>query len=463
MRDMNRIALANISFLRKPSSYFNSASIGLEVKHKEKRSTHGFDWDEAVNVVQQKFGKLIGKPSQTISVFHNTTAGVQRILLRLTQLFGSSNPTLLMTDLEYPGIVSAVDETWPGRVVMAEVADCIWNGRPSAVTNRLKGSILISRPSVVYLSHISRATGYRIDEAIVDFIRENLPKTVIILDGAQACGNIHVENDLLSKIDFYVTSGHKWLCGIPTLGLVYSEEKWSVHDPAQSYSMTRVPTGTGSKHVILSLQTALQDFNGELTNQTARKRMNAVETHNAALAKLFCKEIKRKKLGHPLGLLSESHRNDGSETQKWKWNGIATIVFDSPEVAAEVIQMHPKPLFTQLSDESWRDSLGESLKARRYFLDPDAKDKFVLKQANFTQAYVPKLEGYPTRFCFHYYHSLAHVKALIAKIERAHVRVISRVKARSRITLREPRARFKQPQSGHQKPTSNQRQHPKNL
>ena len=195
-------------------------------------------------MVRQKFGKLIGQPSHTVCVFHNTTAGVQRILLRLSHLLGRSDATLLLTDLEYPGIVSAVDETWTGKVVMAQVAPLIWRGEADRITQKIEQSILLSRPSVVYFSHVARATGYRIEEGLVGFIRRIMPRSVIVFDGAQACGNIHIGDDLLPNIDFYLTSGHKWLCGQQTLGLVYAHESWGLKDPAQSYSMTRVSTGS---------------------------------------------------------------------------------------------------------------------------------------------------------------------------------------------------------------------------
>lgn len=428
---------SSLEFEKCSSCYFNSASIGLEVKTHPKPTqpdsnkcplcdvdpaSNGpeekaqervgqeeeFDWDEAVSVVQHKFGKLIGKPSQTISVFHNTTAGVQRILLRLSQLFGSSEPTLLLSDLEYPGIVSAVDEMWPGRLIMVQVADSVWKGQAERITNKLMNAIVVTRPSVVYLSHIARSTGYRIDEQIVDFVRSAMPSTIIILDGAQACGNIHIDSTLLSKVDFYVTSGHKWLCGTPTLGLVYSEEKWQIHDPAQSYSMTRVPTGTGSKSVILSLQKALCDFNGESTGQSARARMNLIEEHNAELAKDFCRKVKSKGLGKPL--------NDPKS--RWKANGIATIVFDSPEIP--LLMERQKLPFTFFGDERWRDSMGGTVHHGRYFLNPDEKKKDrMFVDANFKQAYVPNIEGYAARFCFHYFHDLTDVNRLVSMIKKA--------------------------------------------
>lgn len=387
------------------SRYFDSAALGHPPTINYETDDQ-FNWDDAVKIVQQKFGKLLGQSTHTISVFHNTTAAVQRILLRLTQLLGRSDPTLLLTDLEYPGIVSAVDETWTGRVIMAQLADLVWSQEFSKVTTRIQEAILISRPSVIYISHIARVTGFHLAESIVDFIREYFPRTVIIIDGAQSCGNIYVEPHFVSKIDFYVASGHKWLCGKQTLGLVYSHEHWGTKDPAQSYSMTRGSTGTGSREVVQSLQQTLTDFNGELTGETARERMTDIQQHNAELSKYFCGEIVRKHLGRPVG-------TDDSNT--WRWNGISTVVFDSFEIIQRLKSCDWR--FTSLKDESWRDNVGADAPASRYFLNPDS-DR-IIRPANFKQTYVPLIEGYPARFCFHYYHGRKQLDDLIDAIQTA--------------------------------------------
>jgi len=103
-------SIAKLKF-KDAAYHFNSASLGITPKSSEdKQDRKGFVWDAAVGIVQQEFSKLLGQPTNTICVFHNTTAGVQRILLRLSHLLRASDATLLLTDFEYPGIVSAVED-----------------------------------------------------------------------------------------------------------------------------------------------------------------------------------------------------------------------------------------------------------------------------------------------------------------------------------------------------------------
>lgn len=355
-----------------------------------------------------------GAPSQ-ITFFHNTTAGVQRIFLRLSHLFGPAVPTLLTTDLEYPGIVSLVDENWNGRLIMTQIAELINTGQADLVTERLKRSILATRPSVVYLSHVGRANGYRIDEDIVHYIKEVNPSTVIIIDGAQACGNIYLDRGFLEEVDFYVTSGHKWLCAKATLGIVHAHENWKLKDPAQSYSKTQASTGTGNSSALLSLRRAVADFNGETTPQTPELRMRDIESHNRRLAEYFSSEMVRRCGLKSLGILNGEH------ARGWRCNGIVVVNLPSEEIVNE-LQKQPAAnfKFTVLTDENWRDKKvgGEPL-GGRYLLDCDASEaKHFFKQVDFQDKPIPGTGPYWSRFCFHYYHTKTDVDDLVEKIER---------------------------------------------
>jgi selenocysteine lyase/cysteine desulfurase len=47
-------------------------------------------------------------------------------------------------------------------------------------------------------------------------------RIMLVVDGAQAVGNISVGREVLSASDFYATSGHKWLLGKSSLGFLVS-------------------------------------------------------------------------------------------------------------------------------------------------------------------------------------------------------------------------------------------------
>jgi hypothetical protein len=138
--------------------------------------------------------------------------------------------------------------------------------------------------------------------------------------------------------------------------------------------------------------------------------MLRVESHNAALSKYFCSQIAKKRLGNPVGPVLNTEK----QLNGWRWNGISTVVFNSSGIEQKLRSL--RCTFTTLTDESWRDNTGAEPPAGRYFIDPDSD--LVVKSANFKETYVPIIEGYPARFCFHYFHSKKNVDNLVDLIER---------------------------------------------
>ena len=57
-----------------------------------------------------------------VSLFANTTSAFTRLLAQIERGYAGSRPTLLSTDLEYPGCIAAVDDSWGAPVVMAQLA-----------------------------------------------------------------------------------------------------------------------------------------------------------------------------------------------------------------------------------------------------------------------------------------------------------------------------------------------------
>ena len=305
--------IATLDFKKAPDIYFDVASIGVtsctanefavqlgpdptgELDRADplvpRRCTAS--WDNAVDSVRRSYGELLGVHKRNVSIFHNTTAAIQRVLIRLGRIPDASTATLLITDVEYPGVFAALEELWPGPVVVLRISDYLWASEApdtQEIVDVFAKAIRLIRPTVLYFSHVARTSGYVLPAAkIVEQVRAINPPTFIFVDGAQAIGNIFVPPSLLNEVDAYVTSGHKWLCGKTTLGLLYApqEDEWSFDDPAQSYSLQTNSSGSGILDVLLSIQKSLEDF----VVPTPHTRMLQIQEHNAALASLFEKEL----------------------------------------------------------------------------------------------------------------------------------------------------------------------------
>jgi selenocysteine lyase/cysteine desulfurase len=274
------------------SKYFDTASIGMQSE-----TTTAFvndrganvAWTRAVDTVRRKFGHFLRvEREQNIGIYYNTTAAIQRVLVRLSRLLPHGIGTLLVTDIEYPGVFAAVEELWRGPVAVLQLSKLIW--QPGGTTDELLlaafgRALRLVKPTVLYFSHIARTSGYTLPvDAIVSLVRQISPRTFVFVDGAQAVGNITVPAKLLEQVDAYVTSGHKWLCGMTTLGLLYARDApvWGFDDPAQSYSLKTLSSGSGVIDVLLSFQKALEDFGGKDGSRTLQ-----IELHNRGLAERF--------------------------------------------------------------------------------------------------------------------------------------------------------------------------------
>lgn len=396
--------------------YFKSAWIGLESSSAREAAESGSPpWDQTLDAVRERcaavFGARFGK--EQVTLFHNTTAGVHRVLSRLQHIIGQDSLTLLTTDLEYPGVIAALDENWQGRLVIAEVGHLIWEQQGSLVPLALQNAFMLAEPDVLYLSHVARATGYELPVgSLLSFARALNPRLVIVLDGAQAAGNILVDSQIVNEVDFYLTSGHKWLGGKPTLGVVLSAPEWMLSDPSQSYSRKFGSAGTGIAEALRSFLKALEEFVDPHGLEDPRKRQGRIAAHNTYLAGVFADRVR--------------HQEEIPGTAPHRpTNGIVTI----PDVPEGIVMslVHSGFEVSWLSTEPWRTVEGGQApgKQNRFLIRVDPRvDDVSIREARLRQTGVgpvfPPLGS--MRACFHLYHGEDDVVALATAFLAARAR-----------------------------------------
>lgn len=149
-----------------------------------------------------------------VLVTHGTSEGVAIALFGLDWQPGD---VLLTTDLEHPGIDSPV-AVLEERGVEIRRASIPPDASSDACIEAMRAN-LDSRVKVAALSHIMFTTGLRVPaEEIVAAAHE--VGALVLLDGAQTGG--HVAMDFAAMgVDFYATSGQKWLMGPTGSGAFY--------------------------------------------------------------------------------------------------------------------------------------------------------------------------------------------------------------------------------------------------
>jgi hypothetical protein len=205
-----------------------------------------------------------------LAIHSGTTRSIQRALVvaldKARKCTGSRHPTLLATDYEYPGIITAIDEIWDGPVFFARLKEGLASesGNIPALFAR---AVKLVRPDVIYISHVDRYTGFVFPWDVLSEIagKDDAPP-IVVIDGAQAAGNIDLRPHLLLRQKegphLYATSAHKFLCAQPTLGLLIAlrsdVREWDLDDKAVAYSLGQGSRGTGSIESMASLARSLR-------------------------------------------------------------------------------------------------------------------------------------------------------------------------------------------------------------
>ena len=147
-------------------------------------------------------------------ITHGTSEGVAIALFGLDWQPGD---VLLTTDLEHPGIDSPV-AVLEERGVEIRRAAVPPDASADACIEAFRSG-LDSRVRVAALSHIMFTTGLRVPAGEIVAAAHEVG-ALVLLDGAQTAG--HVAMDFAAMgVDFYATSGQKWLMGPTGSGAFY--------------------------------------------------------------------------------------------------------------------------------------------------------------------------------------------------------------------------------------------------
>lgn len=318
------------------------------------------DWERELDNARKTVARTVGFDAGAIEFFPNATECARRAVLRLAAHLKQRTATLLTSDLEFPGIIAMLDEHWPGPMYLAKVQDFIVQGRHAEVEDQLKREMLLTQPDVVYLSHVARASGFAVSTELLRWIQAWRRKTLVILDGSQAAGNIALDDDILRLrlAPFYFFSGHKWLLGKPTIGVLVAEERFALADPAQSYSRRHGSAGSGDIEALIGLTRMLDCL-------TSQKTLCETTEHTAKLSEQFVAQLKSAEIALP------------ADADGWRANGIVAIPV--AEAQAEALNRSAefeftpnqlvwpqKPRMSLLGPEKWRGREGWVSSIERY-------------------------------------------------------------------------------------------------
>ncbi len=177
-------------------------------------------------------GRVVGAPASRIALTANTTDGVNVVAWGLPWRPGDE---IVMAGLEHPGL------TVPLATVARRHGVRLRRVAPGGDLEAAVGAVAGPRTRLVALSHVSWATGERLDvEGAARAARA--AGALLLVDGAQAAGAMPVDAEALGA-DAYAFPAHKWLLGPEGLGAL-----WLSRGAIERLEITRGGFESGTAH-----------------------------------------------------------------------------------------------------------------------------------------------------------------------------------------------------------------------
>lgn len=235
---------------------------------------------------------------QRLALHQNTTSAVRSI----ADFVHVEGARAVLTDLEYPSVASVIaDRFGKENAAILSAHHAVWDGRlgaralASSVADEAIASAAIAPLVLVCVSHVAYRTGFIFDLTTLCSrigAASARDRIVILVDGAQAVGNITLMPSEREAIHFYAFSGHKWLLSQKTLGITLFNAGLIKRPAAEiagelarsrPFAYYRQPVSYLQETVEVaphfSLNASLRDF--RIVGQ------EAVEAHNTRLASIF--------------------------------------------------------------------------------------------------------------------------------------------------------------------------------
>ncbi len=229
--------------LLKDRTYLNTGTEGVlaepvlaeyqaAIARQEREGHAALGWRYAeLERAREAVARLLRAQPDTVAFTRNATDGHNIVLQGLRWRPGDE---LLISDQEHPALTHPAaylaDRGGPAVRVFTIAADA------QATLENVRAA-LSPRTRLIAFSHVSCESGIRLPAAeICQLAHERGARA--LLDGAQSLGAVPLDLPAIG-CDFFVSNGHKWLCGPKETGILYARP-----DRLESLTLRAVGAGT---------------------------------------------------------------------------------------------------------------------------------------------------------------------------------------------------------------------------
>ena len=234
-------------------------------------SFHGYGrLKDAMDSVRARAAAFLGCTLDEMVITRSTTEGINTVAQGLDL---SAGHRVLMSDQEHPGGYMAWKHLARRHgVIVDTIALPLDDHDPQSIVRRYAAAVT-PMTRVISVSHVLSSTGMRMPIRELSALARDRG-CLCVVDGAQAAGAIQVNVKELG-CHAYAASGHKWLMGPKSTGLLYlSAETTGVIDPMLLEDGRRVYVGsTGVRAIpeVIGLGAAIDSLTARGTRATESK------------------------------------------------------------------------------------------------------------------------------------------------------------------------------------------------
>ncbi len=233
--------------------------------------------------VRAPLARLIGCDVDELALTQNATVGMNLVAQGLDLERGDE---IVQTDQEHPGGRCGFEQrakrhgaVWKGVAIPNPPND------PAEIVARFRAAIT-TRTRVLAIPHQTSMLGLvlPVEELIAAGREQGHPRIFIVLDGAQAAGQVDVDVRRLG-CDAYFLSPHKWLLAPPGCGALYvrrerQQELWTTLCSTEWASLDKgayrfMQVGTGNRSLLEGLKAAVE-FRLSLGQERVSRRIRSL-------------------------------------------------------------------------------------------------------------------------------------------------------------------------------------------
>jgi selenocysteine lyase/cysteine desulfurase len=260
---------------------------------------------------------LLGVSPDSITRRDTASQAIEHALGELLDERRNEATLVLTTDAEHHSVRSLLEDRlkpmYQFNLEVVPVQSLLWSkASTKEAVSTLLDALKEKKPDIAVLSHVFPDTGIVLDlKELIDAAHKENLRTLFVVDGSHAVGNIMVNDEVLGRSAYYAFHGHGWLLGTPSSGILV-RNGWLLRVVAGIETGDPADTFASPRQVNLQDMPAAYDdvsswfaLNYVLKHEWLAVGIENATKHTKKLACLFCDEMHKRDV-HTIGISAAS-------------------------------------------------------------------------------------------------------------------------------------------------------------